>query len=189
MKSKKLVIAVDFDNTIVASSKAVFELYQKESGDYNSIYTDNHLWDFDRLIPSEYWSRAYKYFCEQKFYDILEPLDGAIKVLKELSEEHEVVIVTKHDPDGIAIKAQWIRNNLPFISRVVFLVQDDYEKSIINSDIFIDDKPECLSGSNGFKILFGNYGYNAGLDSALLRAESWNEVSIICNLLSRDFGN
>lgn len=187
MSKERLVIAVDFDNTIAASSEAVFKLYQKDTGNYSSRYTDNHQWNFEWLIPKAYIEKALGYFNEQRFYDILEPKKGSVEALRFLSKNNEVIIVTKHDPDGVSKKAQWIRNYLPFINRVVFLDQDDYKKNFIMADIYIDDKPECLIGNNGYKILFGDYGYQREYAcDPIMKAGDWREALFLYEILEKE---
>lgn len=176
--TKRPVILVDFDGTIASSQKTAYELYQKDTGDYSKEYTNNHGWNFEGLIPKRYCEQAINYFSEQRFFDALELNREAAITLRDLSEFFEIIIVTRHDPDGVSMKAQWIKNKLPFIKRVVYLDQEDMNKGHIIGDIIIDDNVDCLESSLApFKICFGNYGYNEDYDG--IKANNWTDVGCI----------
>lgn len=173
-------ILVDMDNTICDSVKAIVDCINEE---YKKNFKVNYrcTWDFDGCLPKWYLPRALELFNEQIFYDNLEPIKDSVEVLERLSRKHEIVIVTKHGSDGVTYKAKWIRNNFPFINRVIYLDQSGFDKSIINGDIIIDDRVDCLLGGNrDFRLLFGNYGWNQEVpqfhDEAISRANTWLDI-------------
>lgn len=183
-------ILVDFDNTIAKSSERVFEIYQEESNDCSGkSYNCNHGWDFEGLIPSSYTSRAVSLFDKEIFFDKLKPMDYAIEVLEKLSYNNDIIIVTKANAESVYHKSKWIKKNLPFIKNVVYLEQNDFNKGMINGDIIIDDKIECLlSGNWGHRIIFGNYGWNATTQEVpqcyFSRCNNWLDIEALIKHIS-----
>lgn len=183
-----MVILVDFDNTIAKSSERVFEIYQEESNDYSKSYNYDHGWDFEGLIPLSYMDRAISLFDKEIFFNKLRPMENAIEVLKRLSERHNIIIVTKANPEAVCSKSKWIKTNLPFVENVIYLEQKDFNKGLIKGDIIIDDKIECLlSGNWGYRILFGDYGWNKDTKGNpqcyFLRHTDWLEIeSLVKNI-------
>lgn len=153
-------IIVDFDNTMVKSSKAILDLYNKRTHS-NIEYTDNHGWNFEGLIPKEHSQEVKRWFNQDEFYEVLEPMDKAVEYLELLSKNNEIIVCTKHDFRYMQMKKRYIYEYFPFIDNVICLSR--FNKSFIGNknDIKIDDRLECLKGSEcETNILFGNYGYN-----------------------------
>lgn len=183
-------ILIDFDCTIADSLSAIVQAINKEFGiDIKVDYSCQ--WDFQGCIPSKYRDRALQLFNEQIFYDNLEFINNAKDVMERLNEKHEIIIVTKHDAGGIPLKDKWIKKNLPFVHRVVYLNQNSYDKSMINGDIIIDDKVECLLGGNledrKVRILFGDYGWNQKIINTqglpILRFDDWLAIEKLIDLM------
>lgn len=158
---KKKTILLDMDNTLTNSAETIIKLFYKKVGRYIPIKQNEIMWDFKPYIIGE---DAYKWalsmFSNQEFYDNLELYPNCYKTLKKLSEKYELVICTKKEPSAVAMCDKWLREKLPFIDRIVYLSQHDFDKSCIMADYRIDDKWECLNNEyDDVKILFGNFGY------------------------------
>lgn len=166
-------ILVDFDETIVHSTKVIFNIIKEETG-YDGEFVEDYGWNFDGLLPKEYVNRAIELFGEKVFYDNLYAFESAIGVLEELSESHEVVIVTKHNEKGRLYKTQWIEDNLPFAT---LHYTETFDKSEVEGDVIIDDKIECLESVKGLvkhRICYGDYGWNK--DWCGVRCTHWEGV-------------
>lgn len=193
-------ILVDFDNTIAKSAETIIKLYQKKTGDYYKRYNDKDLqWDFSPYISTtDDLKWALGMFGRQEFYDALEPFKCVLEVLERLSSKHEIIIVTKKHPDAVSMNAQWIRNNLSFVHRVVYLDQDSFDKSLVVGDVIIDDKINALGGDRNLRLLIGDYGYQekefaefAKLNNyyykygfnieSVIRVNDWLEIETIIN--------
>ena len=66
-------------------------------------------------------------------------------------------------------------------------MQDNFDKSIINGDIIIDDVLESHKGDRKLNLLFGNYGYNNDKqkkewekknNKQLIRCKNWKDVLV-----------
>lgn len=182
-------ILIDFDNTIAKSSERVFEIYQEETNDYSKTYNYNHGWNFEGLIPESYTHRAVSLFDKEIFFNKLKPMNNVIDVLERLSHKHNIVIVTKANAEAVLHKSKWIKTHLPFVENVVYLEQKDFNKGFVNGDIIIDDKIECLlSGNWGYRVLFGEYGWNKDLTGSpqcyFIRHNNWLDIELLINNIS-----
>ena len=100
-----MILGIDMDGVIANFTKKALENIKEEWGvelNTNDIVEPrmaefvyyNFLSDADRLKfnnPREMYSKL----CPPGFFEELEPYNGAIDTLKELSKEHEIVIITK----------------------------------------------------------------------------------------------
>lgn len=179
-------ILVDFDNTIAKSSQCIFEIYCEETNDYSKEYTNKHGWDFENLIPLDYKDRAVSLFDKEIFFNRLTPVEYVCDVLHRLSYKHEIIVVTKANPESVVFKSKWIKSYLPFIKNVVYLEQTNFNKGMVQGDIIIDDKLECLlSGDWGYRIVFGEYGWNQDLSGNpqcyFIRHTNWLDIEQFIN--------
>jgi 5'-nucleotidase len=115
---------------------------------------------------------------EPGFYSRLEPIAGAKRALKDaLAAGHDVRIVSSpfiSNPTCASDKLAWITKHYGshWASRLV-LTND---KTIVNGDILIDDKPE-VTGSmkpSWQHVVFGDYPYNQETDT-LQRICWWHD--------------
>jgi len=120
-------------------------------------------------------------FSNPMFFDDLEFMDAYTRpTLHDLSEKYQVIICSIGTFDNIALKAQWIKENLSFIRDATFIVNDGCKmnKSIINmqNSIFIDDVVSNLESSNAeYKLCFGRlYPWNNTWKTN--RALNWSDI-------------
>lgn len=162
-------IVVDFDGTIVNTDKAVVDMYRKDTGDYSTNYKENDAWNYNKVCPL--WSRQDQVdvFKRKELFEVLDAFEDAISTLKKLHEEgHEIIIATVHHFSGIPYKAEWIRSNLPFVDKIVFIdlfngegTEFKMDKSFIYGDVIIEDNLDNLNTSPcKHKLCYGSYGYN-----------------------------
>lgn len=163
---KKLFI--DFDNTIVNSSKAYCKVYNDL---FKNMYKYTYIdWkDIQEYNIMKYCTLANKFskslFDTENFFKELEFIDNDTKnVLRELCRIYDVSICTIGTLDNIYHKSKWIKENLPFIKNCIFITQGKkegiikHDKSMIDmsNSIFIDDNLDCLDSSNAKrKFVFG----------------------------------
>lgn len=156
-------IIFDFDNTIANSTKAIHTIYQKITDDYSTKVTDLRSWDLTDICPRWDKDTINSLFSARYFFDVLEPIEGMIELMKELHEErHKIIICTCHEPDGIPFKDKWIQQNIPFVDEVIYIrLKSKLGKANATGDIIIDDSLDALNSSKvRYKICFGNYAYN-----------------------------
>ncbi|XZN14399.1 5' nucleotidase, NT5C type (plasmid) [Clostridium perfringens] len=166
-------IVIDLDNTIINSSRMVYELYAKDNK-IDKLYSPDHDWNFNGLIEKDELGNLLKYFSDVRLYDNVIEMPNAIKVIQELSKNNEIVVATKHHKDGIPITDKWIRYTFKNIE-VCYL--NSFDKSKFSGDIFIDDRIDCLrSVKENFQqlICFGNFEWNKEWKGE--RINDWNSI-------------
>ena len=181
-------ILVDIDNTCIDSNLEIIRQYRKYTNDYKIPYVEKDIgWDFSPVIDSNIWdgNKITKTFSSKEFYNNVKLKNDCNYVLNKLiSLGHEVIIVTKPSKNGLDLRIDFINKNIPNTS-VIFLMQDNFDKSIINGDIIIDDVLESHKGDRKLNLLFGNYGYNNDKqkkewekknNKQLIRCKNWKEV-------------
>ena len=183
-------ILVDIDNTCIDSNLEIIRQYREYTNDYKIPYIEKDIsWDFSPVIDSNIWdgNKITKTFSSKEFYNNVKLKNDCKYVLNKLiSLGHEVIIVTKPSKNGLDLRIDFINKNIPNTS-VIFLMQDNFDKSIINGDIIIDDVLESHKGDRKLNLLFGNYGYNNDKqkkewekknNKQLIRCKNWKEVLV-----------
>ena len=181
-------ILVDIDNTCIDSNLEIIRQYREYTNDYKIPYIEKDIgWDFSPVIDSNIWgdNKITKTFSSKEFYNNVKLKNDCSYVLNKLiSLGHEVIIVTKPSKNGLDLRIDFINKNIPNTS-VIFLMQDNFDKSIINGDIIIDDVLESHKGDRKLNLLFGNYGYNNDKqkkewekknNKQLIRCKNWKDV-------------
>ena len=179
---------VDIDNTCIDSNLEIIRQYREYTNDYKIPYIEKDIgWDFSPVIDSNIWgdNKITKTFSSKEFYNNVKLKNDCNYVLNKLINlGHEVIIVTKPSKNGLDLRIDFINKNIPNTS-VIFLMQDNFDKSIINGDIIIDDVLESHKGDRKLNLLFGNYGYNNDKqknewekknNKQLIRCKNWKEV-------------
>ena len=167
-------ICIDFDHVLVETSKAILKTYNDEFND-NIKYNKGHQWNLTGLIPDKHRKWVLDSFdSNEQIFRNMKPIKDSVEILKELSKEHRLVIVTQHSGIGMYYKEKVIKELFPFCD-IAFISGAD--KSVTCGDIFIDDRPECLNSVKGnYKYIwcFGVYNWNKNWDG--IRVNSWKEV-------------
>lgn len=169
-------ILVDWDNVILNTCVTIptFWNYLHPTKQVKVLKAEEVKWDFSNVLEGTDVSLKellsifdYKYFYSHAIF-----IDGAIETINELSKEHEIVIVSKHVDSRKELTIRCINYLLPNVQ--IQFVDRFEDKRNIESDIIIDDKPECLGGVQALSILFGNYEYNQEYDG--IRCYNWEQV-------------
>ncbi|OZB98085.1 hypothetical protein [Paenibacillus sp. XY044] len=170
MTKKRL--AVDQDNVIA-------DLLSYWVDRYNKDYNDNlkpeqvNAWNWHHLCKPECGEKIYTYMDEPDFFLNLPVMEGSQEVLKEMNLIYDIYIVTApFNMRNVLPKYEWLKSHFPFLDSGKFVFTRD--KSIINADYLIDDKPSNLEHFSGSKILF-DAPHNQNEDK-YYRVKTWNEV-------------
>ena len=93
-----------------------------------------------------------------QFFENLEPIDGAIDAFKELSEKHDVYILTapsNRNPLSYTEKRLWVENHLGFEATERLIICSN--KGLLKGDILIDDNIDG-KGQESFEGLVFHFG-------------------------------
>lgn len=176
-----MIILLDFDSTLVDSSKAFYDYYVEQTGDNLTSYDESKIdWSMRKLCPLYTQEQADNVYIQPGFFKYLRLYPNAYEVLTKLKEEdHFLHIVSCHKPQGMAYKMQWIKKNLPMIDEVTLIPiahgNVKFDKSSVKGDILVDDSLSALkSASTKFKLCYGFYAWNKEWQGD--RVLNWNEV-------------
>ena len=192
----KPIIAIDADDTLFDENNAV-RLF------HNEAYGTNHT-ERDYSQDGEFWfywelmwgteraesEKRYEAFVQWKLQHHLSPLPGALKTLKVLKQEYDLVVVTMRGERTVSITHEALAKYFPGLFDDVHFVPlwgntDETTKAMICSEIgasyLIDDSFEhCkLAAEAGVKgLLFGDYGWNRRptVQAHMTRLSNWTAV-------------
>jgi 5'(3')-deoxyribonucleotidase len=169
---RRLRIAIDMDEVMADALTEHVRRYNAAFGaDVKIADLDGrHLED---CVPPEHREAAESMF-DASFFEDLALFPDCREVIRELAERHEVFIVTAamDVPLSFDAKFRWLRRHFDFIptSHIVFCG----DKSIIDADYLIDDRPRHFRRFKGRPVLFSAPHNSA--ESRYPRVSSWAEV-------------
>lgn len=192
----KKVIAVDADDTLFDENTAI-RLYMNEKfgldhtpEDYNVVAPYEGYWEnIWQLDPAEMAAR-YEAFLASGHKANLEPFPNAIKVLRYLKKDYNLVVLTSRDHRSVEVTYRSLAQHYPDIFQDVHFVPlwgkgERVTKAEICKEIgagyLIDDGYDhCrLAAESGVTaLLYGDYGRNRiqKLLPGMIRAVDWTEV-------------
>ncbi len=166
-------IAIDMDEVI---ADAVAEHILRYNRDHDAKITKDDLhgkWLWD-VVSLDHHPALESYLRSEDFFEVLNVMPDAQRVLEALQRKYEVFIATAamEFPTSFMPKFRWLERHFPFIppSHIVFCGN----KSIIHADYLIDDNPRQLRFFSGEGILFESP-HNVAV-TGFRRVKSWREV-------------
>jgi len=174
-----LTVLVDLDAIVADSLKKWLALYNKDYDD-NLTVAGVTEYDISKAVKPEACKTIYDYIRRHDFFDNLEPIEGAIKVLSRLRDDgHNVVILSApaSNPLSAAKKITWAQEHLKVKRQQVML---GHLKHLVKGDVFIDDSPDNIVSYRmawpDAHVLTIEYPYN-------------REVHELVNLMASDYEN
>lgn len=167
------IIAVDMDEVI---ADALGEHLIRYNRDYEANITIHDLqgqwlWNY---VPTAHQDALFGYLCSDDFFEVLEVMPEAQRVLERLQSRYDIYIATAamEVPSSFNAKFRWLEKHFPFIpsSHLVFCGN----KGILRADYLIDDNPRQLRAFHGQGILFSSPA-NAFV-TGYPRVENWLQV-------------
>ena len=156
---------LDLDNVIADFSESACNWFNDKIDDtkeyrpkYNHLLPENMIdysvWKCYGFRESEGEKLLHEMFDVHLFWQRMDPMYGAVNVIKRLNEKFEIYIATLPQYNGVCVqeRVDWLKVHLPFIpeSKFIFI----HNKDILHGDILVDDRPENLKDFKGIKILF-----------------------------------
>lgn len=191
MSSRKLIIAVDCDDVILPSTKYVIDEYNNRYGT-NVCLADSHTAGLDSwgVSDAETLRRFEVIQTSDKYVRYQKPFPDAINVLKRLSKDHKLYMVTARAPGVIPATQAMVDRYLPGVFESLEHIGSGVGKGAVcrtlKADVFIDDKLSHLvhASDHGVKhcIWFGDYAWqNKDVEKSQIkdlgdRAGHWLEV-------------
>lgn len=147
---KRKIVLFDMDGVLCDYNKRLLELAHTKLS--LPLYKQEDIATFETqcVFPEEYHDAVDALSSEQGFYESLEPVTYAIEAFHEIANENingstvDIFICTspkrfKKSPYSLREKSEWVKKYLgeEFVDRIIFT----RDKTLINGDILIDDKP------------------------------------------------
>jgi len=169
-------ICIDMDEVMADAVAEHLLRYNRDHRDPGDHITkaDLHgkwLWD---VVALEHHGILEGYLRSDDFFEVLEVMADAERVVQLLQERYEVFIATAamEVPTSFQAKYRWLAKYFPFISPSHIVYCGD--KSILRADYLIDDNPRQLRRFQGEGILFSSP-HNA-MVTGFKRVENWLDV-------------
>ena len=146
-------IYVDFDNVLVNSEKCIVDLYNEDFRYYKNFkpvnWWDIDTWNFKECTcASAHYINTY--FNLPRFFQKLEIMPWAERVIEELTQTYKVRIVTMGFPPNLRLKHEWLNEHFPGIQMIGINMKKYKDKSHIDmaDGILIDDCSKNLRTAN-----------------------------------------
>lgn len=182
---------LDFDGVIGDTVKAACQMYNEDYAfhdDFVGVEPEQiDTWDFKELTLAKK-KEFYRYFNTRRFFDLLEPMPGAIETIQGVSDLFNIDICTIGTKENLRGKEFWLMQHVNAGYGFIGLT-DVHDKSSVDMSggIFVDDKADNLRSSNAsLKICFGQeHEWNRDWDG--IRCRSWKELGeFLDNLFKRN---
>jgi 5'(3')-deoxyribonucleotidase/uncharacterized protein with PQ loop repeat len=177
---RRLRIAIDMDEVM---ADALAEHVRRYNVAFHArlAIADLHGRHLEECIPTERRAAA-EALLDSTFFEQLALFPDCQEVIRELTDRHDVFIVTAamDVPCSFDAKYRWLQRHFPFIpaSRIVFCG----DKGIVDADYLIDDRARHFTSFKGKPLLF-SAPHNAA-ETRYPRVSSWAEVREVFARLS-----
>lgn len=166
-------IAIDMDEVMVDTLPALIRSYNAEFGE--TLAMEQLMgYDLPELLPIERRDRIHAYLLVEGFLQGLDVMPDSQRVIEALSKRYEIFITTAamDIPYSFNGKFEWLQEHFPFVpvSNLVFCG----DKSVIQADYLIDDRPRHFERFVGQGVLF-NAPHNQA-ETRYPRVNSWEDV-------------
>jgi 5'-nucleotidase len=169
---RRLRIAIDMDDVM---ADALTEHLRRYNAAYGTSITAAELSGrhLEHSVPPAHRGAA-EAMLDASFFEDLAVLPDCQEVVRELADRYEVFIASAamDVPCSFDAKYRWLQRHFPFIpaSHIVFCG----DKTIVDADYLIDDRPRHFAKFRGQGLLF-SAPHNAG-ETRYTRVGSWKEV-------------
>lgn len=166
-------IIIDMDDVLADASARILEIFNE----LNETSVDKNFFnerDFYEFINSNGHKPYRPQLFEPGFFGNLKVMPDAQEVVKELSEKHNVYVVSAATefPNSLREKYDWMAEHFPFISWKNFMLCGD--KSIVKGDVMIDDHEKNLKTFQGETLLYD--AMHNKLLTGYHRVYNWQEI-------------
>ena len=156
-------IFLDIDGVIFHSCQAMIDILNERYGG-NFDGSDVTSWNFQCCYPNMTSEEIEDTFNDPKFFDIVKPIDGALKFMDRYRDK--IILVTKANVENYALKRKWFddRNfaDIPIIALPLNVSKGFIDMQnctgFYNYSLFIDDSTNNLQETNAdYNIMFKEY--------------------------------
>ena len=156
-------IFLDIDGIIFHSCQAMIDILNERYGG-NFDGSDVTSWNFQCCYPNMTSEEIEDTFNDPKFFDIVNPIDGALEFMDRYRDK--IILVTKANVENYAHKRKWF-DDRNFVDIPIIALPLNVSKGFIdmqnctgfyNYSLFIDDSTNNLQETNAdYNIMFKEY--------------------------------
>jgi len=163
-------IGIDCDDVVCDLGNAWILKYNQDYDD-NLKKEDITQWDVSQFVKKECGKKVFEYFNDPILYLKCLEIPNSLNCINILKEQgHNILFISACMPKTMEAKYEWLKkhNYINSINEFIAI----YDKSLINVDILLDDKPETIQKFPNGKMLYSqpwNQSYN------LPRVNNWEE--------------
>lgn len=178
-----MVILVDMDNVLADFDSYMEQQLRQKFPDISIIPAEKRTqFYFKNNFSSMYHKQIESLYLNKGFYLNLPLINDAKEAIEYLSIKNAVYITTSallQNPYCVSEKYKWVENNLGsgWLSKIIVTT----DKTLINGDILIDDKPE-IKGSITPKwthVLYDSYYNRDVLNKTRITWENYKNVLML----------
>ena len=176
-------IAVDMDEVLADTHAAKLAMFANRFG-YSWSDEDLLGRHFSELVRPEHAEAMESIQHAGIFFADLPLINGAVRAMERLNERFELFIATAamEYPASGPHKVAWLARHFPFINPLRVVLCGD--KSILATDILIDDSPRHFERFSGNGVLF-SAPHNSGHPHPL-RLDGWSNLDGLLDLLTKE---
>ncbi|MEA1960423.1 MAG: hypothetical protein U9N81_03890 [Bacillota bacterium] len=194
-------IGIDIDNTITNTREMIYKYAQTFStANKLAIQTDMNEYLIEKSLG---WSQqtAHQFLAQYLplIYRDVSPKNDAIQVIKQLHQDHKIVLITARNQRDSKVKAitqEWLeQHELPYHKLVMNNTENVHHFSKLEAcleyeiDVMIEDHPDvCLELSQTLPVLIFDQPYNQHVQSeGITRVNTWREIkTLIGDIIQKD---
>ena len=174
----KPVLLCDVDDVAVPTAQIILDYYQRLTGDYSTEHTRISSGnDYGVMFPQWSTEDLIDLVNQEEFFDMLYPLEDAVKSLQRLSKKYEIAFYTAQWNHGRHLKIRFLNKFFTFIQKVLFS-EVFAGKTEHTGEVFIDNMPDNLIyNQSRRRILFNCSGcLMDDLPDGIEQCRTWDEI-------------
>lgn len=148
-------IFVDFDETIVESIESIRDIIFYK---YGTTVAKPKKWNFEDVAPFLNSQELERMFESDEFFNFLTLKPYAHEVLRELSKDYRINVVTVASDIAFPKKVLFLDQKMPFLNDII-QIKFGQSKNVVNmkGSIFFDDSEKNLFECNALRpVMFEN---------------------------------
>jgi 5'(3')-deoxyribonucleotidase len=176
-----MIIGIDFDD-VISNTLDMWVKWLNHTHNLKVKLDDITSWKLSDFFPTLSKAELYEPLNTPEFWDTVSIRPGAQDLIQKLiADGHQVYIITSSHYETLPYKlSRCLFANFPYLTKENIIIA--YNKSLIKTDILIDDGEHNLKDFAGIKVIF-DMPHNQDCKIADFRVITWDDIDILLNNL------